>query len=167
VDRNEILERLRERIFRYAASRLSRDDAEDIAQEVLLVLQTRYAGVSAIGDLVPLSLEIARRKIWGKTRTSIRRGEKSQVAIGDAPIADHAPDPLEQARRRELLDRLAAAALKLPRRYRELLGLQLQGFTFPEIQKRLKVPNLNTVYTWDFRCRKLLKQILAAPEKQK
>ena len=43
VERNEILVRLRERIVRFAASRLMRDAAEDLAQEVLLVLHEKYA----------------------------------------------------------------------------------------------------------------------------
>jgi RNA polymerase sigma-70 factor (ECF subfamily) len=32
--------------------------------------------------------------------------------------------------------------------------LKLEGRPFPEIQKLLKVDSLNTLYTWDFRCRK-------------
>src|SRR5580704_2670784 len=42
VDRDQTLGRLRERILRYAASHLSRDLAEDLAQEVLLVLHEKY-----------------------------------------------------------------------------------------------------------------------------
>lgn len=160
MDRDEILTRLRERIFRYAASRLSSDDAEDIAQEVLLLLETKYAALTRIEDLLPLSFQIARRKIWGKIRAEVRHGG-SPVALDDVPLSDDGPDPLEQARRRELLDRLAAAVAKLPERYRELLRLELEGYTFPEIQKRMEAANLNTIYTWDFRCRKQLKEILA------
>ena len=45
---------------------------------------------------------------------------------------------------------------ELGERCRELFRLKLEGYTFPEIQKRLKVAALNTLYTWDFRCRKQL-----------
>jgi RNA polymerase sigma-70 factor (ECF subfamily) len=46
-----------------------------------------------------------------------------------------------------------------------LFRLKLEGLSFPEIQKRLKVDSLNTLYTWDFRCRK---QVLdSMKEKQK
>jgi RNA polymerase sigma-70 factor (ECF subfamily) len=34
--------------------------------------------------------------------------------------------------------------------------LKLEGLSFPEIKERLKVESMNTLYTWDFRCRKQL-----------
>jgi RNA polymerase sigma-70 factor (ECF subfamily) len=43
--------------------------------------------------------------------------------------------------------------------------LKLEGLSFPEIQTRLKVESLNTLYTWDFRCRKQVLEFLK--EKQK
>jgi len=148
------LERLRERIFRFAASRLSRDLAEDLAQEVLLVLHEKYATTERIEDLVPLSLEIARFKILGARRKVVRRGEHTQVSVDDLPLASHNPDPFEQTARRERLERLEAVLKDLGERCRELFRLKLEGYTFPEIQKRLGVGALNTLYTWDFRCRK-------------
>ena len=41
-------------------------------------------------------------------------------------------------------------------RCRELMRWKLEGYNFPEIQKRMNVSSLNTLYTWDFRCRKEL-----------
>lgn len=63
---------------------------------------------------------------------------------------------LEQAEARERVDRLEAALLQLGERCRQLFRLKLEGYSFPEIQKRLKVESMNTLYTWDFRCRKQL-----------
>ena len=151
---NEILERLRERIFRFAASRISRDLAEDLAQEVLLVLHEKYPAIERIEDLLPLSLEIARFKILGARRKIFRRGEHTQVSVDDQPLASHQADPFEQAARRERLERLEIILKDLGERCRELFRLKLEGHTFPEIQKRLGVATLNTIYTWDFRCRK-------------
>jgi len=156
VNRNEILERLRERIFRFAASRVSRDLAEDLAQEVLLVLHEKYPEVDHLEELLPLSLEVARFKIWGARRKITRRGEHTQVSVDDLPLADRGADPFEQAARRESLDRLEGALKKMAERCRELFRLKLEGHTFPEIQKKLGVGALNTLYTWDFRCRKQL-----------
>ena len=56
VDRDHILARLRERIVAFAASYLSRDAAEDLAQEVLLVLHEKYPQLERVEDLLPLSL---------------------------------------------------------------------------------------------------------------
>ena len=45
--RDEILGKLRERIVRFAASHGSGDAAEDLAQEVLLLLHEKYAATYA------------------------------------------------------------------------------------------------------------------------
>ncbi len=52
--------------------------------------------------------------------------------------------------------RLESALADLGERCRELFRLKLEGYSFAEIQARLKVSTLNTLYTWDFRCRKQL-----------
>jgi RNA polymerase sigma-70 factor (ECF subfamily) len=154
VEREDILARLRERIVRLAASRLSRDAAEDLAQEVLLVLHERYASLDRVEDLLPLSLEIARFKIWGARRKIVRRGEDTQVSVDDLPLAGRGADPYDQAERHQRLERLEAVLKQLGERCRELFRLKLEGYTFPEIQKRLGIAAINTLYTWDFRCRK-------------
>ncbi len=154
MEREQILARVRERIVRFAASRLSRDAAEDLAQEVLLVLHERYAALDRVEDLLPVSLEIARFKILSTRRKIVRRGENTQVSVDDLPLAGAGADPYDQAERRERLDRLESVVKELGERCRELLRLKLEGYTFPEIQKRLGVSALNTLYTWDFRCRK-------------
>jgi RNA polymerase sigma-70 factor (ECF subfamily) len=156
VERNEILARLRERILRFAASRLSGDVAEDLAQEVLLVLHEKYTTLDRIEDLLPLSLEIARFKIMAARRKVVRRGEHTQVSVDELPLASADAGPLEQAARRESVERLEAAMAGLGGRCREIFRLKLEGFTFPEIQTRMGVGSLNTLYTWDFRCRKQL-----------
>ena len=156
MERNEILAKLRERIFRFAASRLSRDAAEDLAQEVLLVLHEKYAALERVEDLLPLSLEIARFKIMAARRKTVRRGEHTQVSVDDLPLATGQASPFDETERRETIERLEAALVGLGDRCREIVRLKLEGLTFPEIQKRLNVTSLNTLYTWDFRCRKQL-----------
>ena len=156
MERTEILERLRARIVRFAASKLVGDAAQDLAQEVMLVLHERYSAVDRIEELVPLSLEIARLKIWAVRRKSHRRGEDSAVSVDDLPLPGREEDPLERTLRRERVAKLEAALAGLGERCRELYRLKLLGHTYPEIQKKLGVSALNTLYTWDFRCRKQL-----------
>jgi RNA polymerase sigma-70 factor (ECF subfamily) len=166
LQRDELLARLRERIFRFAASRLQREAAEDLAQEVLLVLHEKYSTLDRVEDLLPLSLEIARFKIMGARRKIVRRGENTQVSVDDLPLASGGDTPFDQAAQSERIARLESALADLGERCRELFRLKLQGFTFPEIQKRLNVGNLNTLYTWDFRCRKQLIEKLGEDDKE-
>jgi RNA polymerase sigma-70 factor (ECF subfamily) len=112
--------------------------------------------VVEVDELLPLALEITRYKIMGARRKTVRRGEHLQISLDDLPLAGHDPDPFDQAARREQVDRLETALKSLGDRCRELFRLKLAGHTFPEIQKRMGVAAINTLYTWDLRCRKQL-----------
>lgn len=173
MDRTEILVRLRERIVRYAASHLQGsspgDLAQDLAQEVLMVLHEKYPELDRVEDLLPLSLEIARLKLWAARRKMNRRGESHSVSVDDVDLVSGESDPFEQTARHETLERIESALAQLGERCRELYRLKLEGYSFAEIQVRLKVSAVNTLYTWDFRCRKQLLAVLGgsweAPER--
>jgi len=160
VEREEILLKLRERIVAFAASHLSRDIAEDLAQEVLILLHEKYQNVDRLEEMVPLSLQIARFKIMSLRRKSQRHGEYTQVAITDIQLPDLEADPATLLERKQMLERLKAAVAQLGDRCRELLHLKLQGRDFAEIQKRMGAQSINTIYTWDHRCRKQLLELM-------
>ncbi|MBZ5725203.1 MAG: RNA polymerase sigma factor [Acidobacteriia bacterium] len=160
MPRDEILAQLRERIVRFAASHLSRDAAEDVAQETLMLLHEKYAHLERTEDLLPLSLQIVRYKIMGLRRKAVRRGEYTQVSITDLPLPDLEANPAGQLERQEMLDHLTRAVGQLGERCRQLIRLKLQGKSFPEIQKIMGAAALNTIYTWDHRCRKHLLELM-------
>jgi RNA polymerase sigma-70 factor (ECF subfamily) len=160
VPREEVLAKLRERIVRFAASHLSRDVAEDLAQEVLMLLHEKYAHLERPEDLLPLSLQIVRFKIMGLRRRSVRRGEYTQVSITDIPLPDLDANPADYVERKQMMEQLTRAMGQLGDRCRDLLRLKLQGKTFPEIQKIMGASAINTVYTWDHRCRKHLLELM-------
>ena len=158
--RSQLMERLRERIVAFAASRLQRDLAEDLAQETLMVLHEKYAHLDRIEDLLPLSLQIVRFKMLSSRRKSFRHGEHSQVSVDDMPLPATGPDPLDAVERQQRLHRLAAAMKQLGERCRKIMAWKLAGKGFGEIQKLLEVDSINTIYTWDFRCRKQLLDLM-------
>ena len=156
MERAQLLERLRERILAFAASRNARDQAEDLVQEVMIVLHEKYAHLDRLEDLLPLSLQIVRFKLMGSQRKMYRRGEHNQLSVDDLPLADPAPNPEREAAHREQVARIAAAMAELGGRCRELFRLKLEGYSFGEIQRRMEAASINTVYTWDLRCRQEL-----------
>jgi RNA polymerase sigma-70 factor (ECF subfamily) len=160
VQREEVLARLRERIVTFAASHLSRDVAEDLAQDVLMLLHEKYSHLEAPEELLPLSLQIVRFKIMSLRRKAVRRGEYTQVSVTDIPLPDLDADPSGHLERKEMLERLSRAMQQLGDRCRELMRLKLQGRNFTEIQKIMGAASINTVYTWDFRCRKNLLELM-------
>lgn len=144
----------------FAASHLSRDVAEDLAQEVLMLLHEKYAHLESPEELLPLSLKIVRFKIMSLRRKTARRGEYDSVSVTEIPLPDLDADPASLLERKQMLERLESAMGQLGQRCRELMRLKLQGKTFPEIQKIMGAQSINTVYTWDFRCRKHLLELM-------
>ena len=158
--REQILATLRERIVAYATSRLGRDIAEDLAQEALMLIESKYSHVESLNELVPLSFQIVRFKMNDYRRKTQRRGEFNSVSVEDLPLADAGDDPYDAFRRKELRERLHAALQKMEGRCREIFRLKLEGRSFAEIQAELGASSINTVYTWDFRCRKTLLDLM-------
>jgi len=154
--REQILALLRERIVAYAASRLGRDIAEDLAQEALLVLETKYSHLASIDDLLPLCFQILRFKMNDFRRKTARRGEFNAVDVKDLPLADSTPDPLSDIERRQLMENLTKAIAQMSGRCREIFRMKLEGHNFEFIRKTLGAASINTIYTWDFRCRQAL-----------
>ncbi|MBK5293077.1 MAG: sigma-70 family RNA polymerase sigma factor [Acidobacteriia bacterium] len=160
MTREQILTTLRERILAYATSRIGRDPAEDLTQETLLVIEEKYSHLDAVADLVPLSFQILRFKIADYQRRGVRRGEFRTVSPDGLDLADGSEDAQTLLERKELEERLHKAMGKLEGRCRELFRLKLEGMSFREIQTELGAESINTVYTWDLRCRKRLLDLM-------
>lgn len=156
MHRDLILTALRERILAFATSRVSRDLAEDLTQDVLTLLHEKYVRVTEMTELVPLAFQILRYRMLDAHRKSLRRGEYNQDAIEDLPLTSPGGDPATQLDQQQRVQRLLAAVAQLGGRCRELFKWKLEGHTFPEIQRLMGQTSINTIYTWDSRCRKQL-----------
>ena len=160
MEPDELLIGLRERIVAFAASRIGKDIAEDLAQEVLIVLHEKYSHVTRLEELLPLALQITRFKMMAQRRKSVRRGEYTQVSITDIQLPDLDSDPGDYVERKQMLERLTKAIGQLGDRCRQMFRLKLEGKNFAEIQKIMQAGSINTIYTWDFRCRKHLLELM-------
>ncbi len=158
--RAEILGRLRERIVAFAASRSAGAHAEDLAQEVLVLIHEKYGHLDRMEDLMPLAFQILRFKLAAHRRKAFRWGEYDAVDVEVFPPVSDAPDPATVLERKELLARLMGGIARLGERCRDLFRLKLQGRSFAEIQGLMGAASLNTIYTWDHRCRKQLLESL-------
>jgi len=160
MDRDQILVSLRERILAFATLRVSKAQAEDLAQEVLVVLHEKYGRVIELSELVPLAFQILRFKMLDAHRKSLRRGEYNQESVDDLPLANPGADPAAQLDQKQRIDRLLTAIGQLGERCRELFKWKLEGKSFPEIQTLMNQTSINTIYTWDLRCRKQLLSLM-------
>jgi len=169
LTREAALEKIRARILAAARRGLSPEEAEDLTQEALLLLSTKYAHVRAPEELLALGVKIVslkRRVFWRKTArrrdaglTSPPSRDEDGDPLESAP--SRAPDPETVARDRERVRALAGATARLPSRCRELLRRKLEGESFVEIAASLGRP-VNTVYSWDRRCHQRLRKLLGA-----
>jgi RNA polymerase sigma factor (sigma-70 family) len=159
LSRDAALEALRLRILAAARRRLSPADAEDLTQETLLLLATKYAHVGEASELVALGIGILRKKRADLWRKAARRGETSAGETDGRTMADERPSPDTVARDRERLRLFIEAAARLDGRCREILRRKLEGMSFVEIARELGRP-VNTVYSWDFRCHERLRKVL-------
>lgn len=156
MKRDQILASLRERILAFATLRVSKEHAEDLTQDVLVVLHEKYPHVVELTELAPLAFQVLRFKMLDAHRKSLRRGEYNQESTEELPLADPADDPVTQLDQKQRVDRLLTALMQLGERCRKLFTFKLEGKSFPEIQKLMNQASINTIYTWDLRCRKQL-----------
>lgn len=160
MNHDEILSHLRARILAFATSRLSKDVAEDLTQEVLVLLHEKYARVTELTELVPLAFQVLRFKMLDTHRKSLRRGEYDQKSVDDLPLANPGEDPATLLDQKQRVERLLTAIAQLGERCRELFKWKLEGKSFPEIQTLMGQASINTIYTWDLRCRKQLLNLM-------
>ena len=160
MDRDSILASLRERILAFATSRTSKEQAEDVTQEVLSLLHEKYAHVTDLTDLVPLAFQVLRYKMLDAHRKALRRGEYNQESVDDLSLATPDASPETQLDQRQRVERLMAALAQLGERCRELFRWKLEGKSFPQIQTLMGQTSINTIYTWDLRCRKQLMALM-------
>ncbi len=168
LGRDEVLARVRARVLGAARARLSPADAEDLTQEALVLLTTKYAHVTAAEELVALGVRIValkRAAFWrkGARRQKLDGTPAGPVEPGGADpletIPGAAPDPEATAIARQRLSAFIEAATRLDGRCREILRRKLQGASFVEIASELGRP-VGTVYSWDHRCHRRLKEML-------
>ncbi|MCY4597871.1 MAG: sigma-70 family RNA polymerase sigma factor [Bryobacterales bacterium] len=156
--------RLSARLTGFAISRgLDSADAEDCAQETLLVLARKYADKDE-ADAVPLAFRIMRWKISEHRRRQVARRESVSVAVDDVQLKDGGmgANPEEVV---ALQEAVHAALGRLGRKCRELLLWQLEGLSGEEIANKLNLPTRNAAYIAINRCKKSFKQAYEALRK--
>jgi RNA polymerase sigma-70 factor (ECF subfamily) len=112
----------------------SREEAEDLAQEVFLKLYRSPLrnGENVAGWLYRVALNTG----YNALRSSARRGRREAVAGRDGPAS---PLPEEEAQRREVARVVREALLHIPERDARLLILSETGFNYREIAEIVQV----------------------------
>jgi RNA polymerase sigma-70 factor (ECF subfamily) len=150
---------IRQRVLGHALRRLSPEDAEDLVQDAFVLLVTKYAHVRDTNERVKVAVQIVAYLTSSHWRRSQRRGEKTAVDAAEVQLKDGRLGPEELIAKQQLSDRLRSAVDRMRGRFREVLRLRLEDRTSQEIAEILGA-NLNTVYSWDHRCLKRLRELM-------
>ena len=160
LSRETILASLRLRILAAARRRLSPADAEDLTQEVLLLLRppstprwktpanSWRSGSGYSGRNGPTS----GASPPGEARRPRRTPRPCPCPTGVPGLTPWPPTA----------NGCAYSPMQRPRldgRCREILRRKLEGLSFVEIAAEFRRP-VNTVYSWDFRCHQRLRKLL-------
>ena len=95
-------------------------------------------------------------------RRGVVRQRLSDKPADEMPIADNRPDASGEFESKEFKKRFEAALEKLGDRCRRLLLLKLEGHRLTAIREMLGAGSMQQLYTWDFRCREDLRELLGA-----
>ena len=137
-----------------------------------MVIHEKYSHLDAIEDLLPVALRTTRFKMMAVRRKQVRHGEHTAVPADEMPLTDGRPSQADEFDRKQQRERLAQAIEALGERCQQMLKWKLAGKGFAEIQVLLGVESINTIYTWDHRCRKQLLELMggawdgATPQEQ-
>lgn len=156
VDRDALIALVRERIRGFATYLHWGDDAEDIANETVLVLLEKYGGIEAPEEILKIANQICVNLVLNLRR---KRANKRQVDLDTGIAASLGGDPETVASNRELKQLMLKAIEASDSRCKQLLRLKLEGATTEKIAEELKL-NPNAVHAAFFRCGKRLRAAL-------
>lgn len=160
--REEIYKKLRPMLLRRLMSRhaMRLDDCEDIAQETMLILHTKYGHLDKEADVMLLSFKILAYKRLEFVKKERRYGELPENFDQASPDPNAEVDLLakhDNEKARTWLGWLRDTIGGMNERCRKLLQLRLEGRTTKEIAIEMSMTE-NYVGVAEFRCKEGIRQ---------
>jgi RNA polymerase sigma-70 factor (ECF subfamily) len=160
---DDLVRRYQQRLYRLALRYLqNKEDAQDALQDSLWLAFSRLRTLQHRTTFFQWLCQITHR-----TAITQRRRKKPWISL-DALLCDDGfeqqdslPAPEDAMHQDEFLHDLHAALARLSPAHRDVVQLDLDGETYPEIAKRLQIP-LGTVRSRLHRARAHLREELAA-----
>ena len=158
---DEEIAKIRAVLQRLTAKRIvNSNDVEDLVQETLLTMITKYPESGLKKGLLIWSLGILRRKVGNYYRRAQRCGRKACAAQQPPPFG-RGSSPETHVFDEELQTIVEAALEKLPSSQRRAMELLVAGLDSGEVVRRLFPERYQNVINWLYRGRRKLAQELA------
>jgi RNA polymerase sigma factor (sigma-70 family) len=153
-----ILLKVRDRIFRYAASWLSKENAEDMTQEAVIVLMTKYRHLTDEEELFATGIKTFKWKKWGFFRKSERRGDNKLQQVDSLPLPAAGDDPEMSLLRKTAAKQMAQAIANMDENCRKVLYYWMNKTGAAETARRMGLDSENAVNLRVKRCKAKLKE---------
>ncbi|RDV43975.1 sigma-70 family RNA polymerase sigma factor (plasmid) [Streptomyces sp. L7] len=116
-------------IYAYIAARLNtREDIEEISQDVFVTLWRKRSSLTIAGDSLLPWLLVTTRNLIANRRRSLHSAEKRRASTAvDETMPDSRPGPAELSERKQLLAYVEAVAATLPEPDRTVFELCIRG----------------------------------------
>ncbi len=152
--RNDRFRILRERVWKFAASRVGTAGADDVASEAIGRLIRRYPNVTELEDMIPLTIKIATNVIYHAWRDKTKAARHESIDELDYR-ADHVSQE-EHSHWRGLADRVIGIlrSKRVKPRCMKLFQMIYEGYDFEQIRQQMGEQNKQVIFNWVFRCRK-------------
>lgn len=156
---NELADECHAQVYRWALAQTGHpDDADDVAQDVLLRLHAGLGRYRSESRFTTWLYRVTRNVAVNHQRRQRRRsklGERVDAAMIEA--AAEVPDPADTLHQADTVEAIMVQFRELPRMQREVFDLvDLQGMT-PSEASELLAMNPNTVRAHLFRARKAIR----------
>jgi len=147
--KNQLCERFRPLLMRWAHGRLPPHAREGIADTDDLVQNTLVRALNTLSTFEPRHegafFAYLRQAMLNQIRDQIRRARRQPPRVElDAAIQELGPSPLERVIGTELLDRYDRAMEQLPEEQRQAVMLRIEfDYTYKQIAEALDRPSTN------------------------
>ena len=138
---------------------LTREDCEDLVQEILLQVWRSLPGFQGQASPSTWLYRVALNTALGWRRKERRRRVHQHAILGVDDVSAAAPDGAQQAAERELVERLYDAIRQLPRTDAALMLLYLDDLSYRQIAEVLGISESNVGVKLN-RARKALAQLM-------
>jgi RNA polymerase sigma factor (sigma-70 family) len=152
--------KVRDRVFRFAASWMSREAAEDLSQTVMIIMLEKYSQAMNPEEALAIAVGVLTRVRIGYYRKRVRRKEDQNEQVDVLPLADDRDNPERALGRRRAAAKVHTAIDALDEKCQRIIRLSLEGFGAKEIAELLRLPTPNSADLALSRCRGKLRSSL-------
>lgn len=159
LERNELYETLRERIRIFLTSKVGEQMAQELTQQVLLVMWRKYADKTSPEEAVKIAVGIGKKLLLARFRDS---RPIVDTPVDEIPLADSRPLPgdEEDENPQVVVFREFLTSPRCTEQCRKLFQLDLAGIEIEQVMTRMNTSSKQDIFNWRHRCRKTAKEFI-------